>query len=236
MRLTPVFEASRFERLARHSAAIMLLVAGTGVASAQDQQTPRAIVDAPAIVSGEIIECSQSSLSVRTAQHQVLLFKLDDKTYVERENARIPSMLLKTGDTVDIVTDRNEPNQIRYAQLVRIAEAPPKEPAYRKRLPLNPLPVRTGISDHLIPRGRLTYAGLVTKKLDDRLVLRTRSEGEKVIFLRNDTNFRSEGRQVTLADLPLQMQVFVRAGKNWDSEVEAYEVVWGEILTPSSRH
>jgi hypothetical protein len=27
-------------------------------------------------------------------------------------------------------------------------------------------------------------------------------------------------------------RVFVRAGKSFDNEVEAYQVVWGEILQP----
>ena len=37
----------------------------------------------------------------------------------------------------------------------------------------------------------------------------------------------------TSASLHPNMRVFIRAGKNLDDEIEAYQVVWGEILTPN---
>jgi hypothetical protein len=67
----------------------------------------------------------------------------------------------------------------------------------------------------------------------DGLVLRTRAAGEKWIRMRSDTRFRQDGLLVEAEKLHSSTRVFVRAGPSLDGEVEAYEVVWGEILTPT---
>ena len=48
-----------------------------------------------------------------------------------------------------------------------------------------------------------------------------------------DTRFREDGLRVEPSSLHSSTRVFVRAGKNLDGEIEAYEIVWGEILTPA---
>jgi hypothetical protein len=64
------------------------------------------------------------------------------------------------------------------------------------------------------------------------MVLRTRIDGQKWILLRKDTRFREDGLLVEPSSLRSSTRVFVRAGPSLDGEVEAYEVVWGEILSP----
>jgi len=43
-----------------------------------------------------------------------------------------------------------------------------------------------------------------------------------------------EGQPAEVGSLRANLVVFVRAGKNLDQEVEAYQVVWGEILQPEN--
>jgi hypothetical protein len=37
---------------------------------------------------------------------------------------------------------------------------------------------------------------------------------------------------VDAADLKPTTRVFVRAGKNLDEQVEAYQIIWGDIMEP----
>jgi hypothetical protein len=85
----------------------------------------------------------------------------------------------------------------------------------------------------IAPRGTLTFTGMVLRRDDDGLVLRTRANGEKWILVRHDTRFKEDGLRVEPSSLHSSTRVFVRAGTNLDGEVEAYEIVWGEILTPA---
>jgi hypothetical protein len=64
------------------------------------------------------------------------------------------------------------------------------------------------------------------------LTLHTRNAGDQVILLRQDTRFLENGEIVEPSVLHPSMRIFVRAGRNLDNETEAFEVVWGEILTP----
>jgi len=87
--------------------------------------------------------------------------------------------------------------------------------------------------DLLAPRGNLTYSGVIARLTVDRLVLHTRQEGEKTILLRLDTRYLEGGTMVEAADLKPNTRVFVRAGKNLGDQIEAYQIIWGEILQPT---
>ena len=76
---------------------------------------------------------------------------------------------------------------------------------------------------------------MIAKLAADHLVLHTRQEGEKTILLRLDTSYLEGGTQVDAADLKPNTRVFVRAGKSLDDQIEAYQVVWGDILKPAGR-
>jgi hypothetical protein len=80
--------------------------------------------------------------------------------------------------------------------------------------------------------GNLTLSGVVSRVAGGRLVLHTRDDGQKSILLRADTRYVSNGELVTAAELRPNMRVFVRAGKDLQDQVEAYQVIWGSILTP----
>jgi len=66
----------------------------------------------------------------------------------------------------------------------------------------------------------------------DAMVLHTRLDGEKTIYLRRDTRFLEGGFQVASTELRTHTRIFVRAGRNLDNEIEAYQIVWGRIMDP----
>lgn len=188
------------------------------------------------LVRGELLEWdaagTSGELSIRTSGDQVFRFLFDPKTYVEREKQRIPVSKLRKGDALEIIADKAAGLNLRYARTVQVIERqpPPKLPVSLGRIRVYRSP-----TEHIAPRGNLTFAGVISRMTDERLVLRTRLEGEKIIFLRQDTRYLEDGSQVEASTLKPNTRVFVRAGKNLEDEIEAYQVVWGEILSPRGR-
>jgi hypothetical protein len=86
--------------------------------------------------------------------------------------------------------------------------------------------------DLIFPRGNLTFAGVIAKVSANRVVLHTRREGEKTILLRLDTRYLEAGAPVDAGELKPNTRVFVRAGRNLENQIEAYQIVWGQILEP----
>jgi hypothetical protein len=189
------------------------------------------------VVRGVVLECDTSitrgEFSVRTpGTNQVYRFTFDSRTYVERESRRVTMNAVQKGDSIEIVADRDESEPVHYARTVHVIEvrpAPSRRPmsAGRSRLYRSP-------TELFLPRGNLTYAGVIAKLTPERMVVRTRQAGEKIIVLRRDTRYMESGSIVEAADLKPNTRVFVRAGKNLDDEIEAYQIIWGEILKPHS--
>jgi hypothetical protein len=84
--------------------------------------------------------------------------------------------------------------------------------------------------DYFIQRGAMSFAGLVVKADATSLTLKTRS-GLQRLLLRSDTRYSDSGLRVDLAILDLlNRHVFIKAGHTPNGGVEAYQVMWGEIL------
>jgi hypothetical protein len=184
------------------------------------------------LVYGSLLECrssgSSGELTIRTTDNQVFRFAFDDRTYVEREQELSRPGKLEKGDWLEIVADETPNSAQRYARTVHVIE--------RKATPHLRTVARAtsyhGPADPLFPRGDLTFSGVVARLIGERLVLHTRAAGDKTILLRQDTSFVAEGKPVDGSALEPNMRVFVRAGKSPDNQLEAYQVVWGEILEP----
>jgi hypothetical protein len=190
---------------------------------------------APALVRGELLDCDVSpggggEFSVRTETHQVFRFTFDRKTYFEREKQRTSATGLEKGDLIEVVADRASEPVVRYARTVHVVDRPRRPPVSQGRY----RSYRTSL-DHIIPMGNLTFAGVVARLEVGRLVLRTRKDGEKTIVLRDDTRYLEGGVQVAADELKANTRVFVRGAKNFEDDIEAYQVVWGEILDPAAR-
>jgi len=187
------------------------------------------------IVRGTLIECDAIRLTVRTADNHTYGFVIDSKTFIERDNFRISCSKLDKAEPLEIVSDRSTEPGMMYARLITVVN--PETRSRRRAL----MAVRAPVEHEdptlsIAPRGSLTFTGMVLRVDEDGLVLRTRVDGEKWILVRHDTRFREDGLRVEPSSLHSSTRVFVRAGKNLDGEIEAYEIVWGEILTPARAH
>jgi hypothetical protein len=190
-----------------------------------------------AIVHGSLRECEISGgsgeLSIRAGDNEVFRFRFDQKTYFEREREMASPAKLQKDDWLEIVADKLPGSALRYARTVHVIEQKPGSnklsSAARRRL-------YSSTPDPLFPRGDLTFAGVVEQLNSERLVLRTRADGDKTILLRQDTSYLSGGEQVEASTLRANTRVYIRAGKNLDNQIEAYQVVWGEILEPDGAH
>jgi hypothetical protein len=184
------------------------------------------------LVHGSLLACERNGgsgeLTVRTENNQVFHFTFDDKSYFEREQELSTPGMLEKGDWLEIVVDRSSRSLLGYARTVHVME--------RKTLAHSRLMSRTETYhsplDSLFPRGDLTFSGVVEQLSAERLILRTRTQGEKTILLRQDTSYVADGDTVDSSALQPSLRVFVRAGTNLENQIEAYQVIWGEILKP----
>lgn len=191
----------------------------------------------PGIARGVLLECDAAQetgeLSIRSASHEVYRFRFDGKTYFEREKERIAAVKLRPGDLVEVVSDVLPGSMLRYARTVHVLDNRParrRPPTSAARL----LSWRRALDPLLLP-GDLTFAGIVVRLGGGEIVLRTRRGGEQVILLREDTRFVGNGVEAAASDLVLNLRVFVRASRNFENDIEARQVVWGEILAPAPR-
>ncbi len=152
--------------------------------------------------------------------------RFDGRTFFEREGRRIPIARLMPGDRLEVMSDRTTQNGLCFARRVKVVTGETVADLTRRS-------VRA--TDHFAPRGNLVYAGVVIRLDAKQLVLRMKDRTEQTIRLRPDTRFVSGGSPELLANLLINERVFVRAGLNLEDEVEAYQVVRGEILQPELR-
>jgi hypothetical protein len=173
-----------------------------------------------------------SDFSVRAEGDVLYLFHCDGKTWIEREHERVPVSGLHPGELVEVVSDR-DPNarySTHYARMVQvITQARPRAPV-RDGMYRFYRPDETKIGS---PASNFTYAGIVLEIVGERMVLRTRFDGEKIIYLRPDTRCLQEGSEVDAATIRPNTRVFIEAGKDANHDLEAFRVVWGAILEPA---
>jgi hypothetical protein len=183
------------------------------------------------MIRGHILEWDgepeAGTLVVRAETSSIYRLRFDAKTYFEWRERQISVSEAREGDRVEIVSDRAG-TLPGYARIVRIMEAPqPKRYATSR----NPLRYKSP-TEHFAPRGNLTFSGVVVKFDERQLVLRTWNREDKLLLLRNDTRYLGDGMQADHAALAVNARVFIRAGKNFEGDVEAYQIVWGQILRP----
>jgi hypothetical protein len=165
--------------------------------------------------------------AVRAADNQVFRYRFDTQTSVDRDQLASSVPRLESGDKVEVISDEVPGSLLRYARTVHVLEtSPPVHAVSPRRLRVYPLQERTS------PAGTLTYSGVIFRLNPERMVLHTREAGDQIILLRQDTRYLDNGDIVEPTDLQRNMRVFVRAGRTLFNEVEAYQVVWGQILMP----
>jgi hypothetical protein len=184
-----------------------------------------------AVIRGVLVETDPGpvgDLCVRVQDHHVYCYRFDAATAFERGGMQAGLMDLRPGDTVEVTPSPGPNPRLPRATLVRVILEPPAAP--RRRIAPRTDQSNTGFDD-LFPRGDLSFSGVVTRLTSERLLLATRSPGGLTeILLRQDTRFVHDGRPVAASALMPQARVFIRAARNLDGAIEAYQVMWGGIL------
>jgi hypothetical protein len=168
-----------------------------------------------------------------TWQNGVLQLRLDSgidyscqtstATFFERDRTRIHPAKLRSGEKVQVMSDRTSPGAKCFARMVKIVsehEAPFQWGSVRRA------------TESFAPRGSLVYAGVVVHQEEGAFTMRVRGGERQRIVLRHDTRFLDNGAAAGPEILVANRQVYVRAGFNTEEEVEAYQVISGEILQP----
>ena len=156
-------------------------------------------------------------LTVR-AGDQLVKFRFDARTYVERDNRPIEGAQLQPGEQVEVVSDLLAGATLRSAQSIHVLSPHPVE---RSRRPAaSP------------PKGDLTFSGLVLRVAGSQLVLRGRDGSEVEIALLPSTQYAANGDLVSAESLKPNMRVEVLAGRDVAGKVVAYQIVWGSMLSP----
>lgn len=190
------------------------------VLSACADEPPR-----PGMVSGRIENVDSSSIEFRSSTGVSYKCSFDNRTYMERDGQRIYSGALHPEDQVEIIADKNGTGC--YARTVRVVRVFSVTPQRR-----SPLPRPYRVFDTVFPRGNLTFAGVVRRLSPEMLVLKTRTDPEQIVLLRDDTRYLGDGLPAEFKNLAVNTRVFIRGGRNVENDLEAYQVVWGEIAGP----
>jgi hypothetical protein len=190
----------------------------------------------PAPVRGVVLErdagVAGGEFSIRLNSYEVLRYRFDSNTHVDRADYVEAVAALRPGEEVEVQSDFEAGSPLRYARTVRVI-VPTMQHASRMRRQsgrTDPQELFAG-SDPLFARGDMSVSGIVARVNSARLVLHTH-QGDRTILLRDDTRYLDNGASATAAALRPNMHVFVRAGRNLYDEVEGYQVVWGSILEP----
>ena len=203
---------------------VLVLLTVAGALTAQES-APVGIVQGR--VSLLMIRAGLGSLDITTDAGTVYQCGFDSSSLIERDKIRIPAAEIADKEKVELVVDRKRGRC--YARIIRVlGPSPVSSGRSRVRPPIRPF-------ESLFPRGNLTFAGVVLRTSPSMIVLRTRSEAEKMIMLRDDTRFLEDGMASNLGSLAVNTRVFVRGMRTFDDEIQAFQVVWGEIEGPKRR-
>jgi hypothetical protein len=164
----------------------------------------------------------------QSAGNRIYSCTYDNKTYIERDKRYITIASAEKGDSLEIVSDYRNDSTVCYARLVHVLDPQRARvvPGVRPRkAPSRPFEV-------FGPRGNMTLSGLVMGVGSNVLTLKSRRGDYQTIHLRADTRYSDEGQTAEAGNLRVNTLVFIRCSRNLENEVEAYHVVWGEILRP----
>jgi hypothetical protein len=163
------------------------------------------------IVRGDVVSRTGTEIAVRNATGAVNACSYDAHTYFEPKG-------LAAGYAVEVVADRQPGSTACYARMVQVAD--------RKRQRLT---IVESATKWLAPRGDLMFGGIVLRRGATTLTLKTH-DGEKTLVLRPDTRYWCDGLRSAVEELIVNTRVFVRAGRDFEGNVEVYQAAWGAIV------
>ncbi|MBL8231502.1 MAG: hypothetical protein JNL98_23605 [Bryobacterales bacterium] len=197
---------------------------GTPTSGTPTSGTPKPL---PPLTRGVFQDWAGSKTSgtfqFQTPDEQKHVCAFSPRTYFELDHKRAFITTLQTGNTVEVLSERTAEPPLCRALIVRVVL---ENTTLRVRRPFSPP------TEPILPRGNLLFTGIVVRTDDNAFLLRTRGGQSHWIQLRKDTRFGAEGLAVQREDLPMNRPVQIRAGRSFENAIEAYSIVWGEILKP----
>ena len=163
----------------------------------------------------------QGVLLARSAAGIVEGCGYDSLSIVQLSRQRITVAKLEPGDSIEIITDHKPGSRECYIRMLDVV--PPAPPPGRVK------PVAATRQTFDLPHGDRTISGVIIRRDARSLTLRTR-DGEQTVLLRKDTRYLGDGTQQDAASALVNTRVFVRAGPNLYGGIEAFQVMWGDIL------
>ena len=184
------------------------------------------------LLRGVLLERSgrkgSGELTIRTPDNRLFRYQFDSRTYIEREDVLIDGGSLLQGDRLEIVSDRSPDARVRYARTIHVILPPPAlHPLSMGRIWASRRP-----DERVLREPNLTLAGVVFRVDGGQMLVHTREEGDRAVLLRADTRYFQNGSEVDAEALKLNTRIFIEGGKNLRDEIEAYQVVWGDIFKP----
>ncbi len=167
---------------------------------------------------GSLLSIHSGSLEVRRADGVIYDCAYDAHTFFQRDRWPIQAGQLIAGEPVEVLSDRTPGTRACYTRMLSVVHAV----RGRTSLPQPPEPAPL--------RGSLTLAGLVIGENAASVTVRTRS-GQRTLRLRPDTSYSHNGSRLAAREPLTNQHVFVRAGRGSNGALEAYQIMWGEILS-----
>ncbi|MEZ5356039.1 MAG: hypothetical protein R2762_25675 [Bryobacteraceae bacterium] len=209
----------------------VFLLTASAIPAFGAEDTPE-LAPATRTVKGELVQWKIQGLAgvlaLRTEEPGLLRCRVLAGSRLMRAGIRIHPHGVRLGDTVEVLGYFSGASCTVVELHIRPFQGERKMVNGKFRSPLYP----RSYLDALWARGLLTFSGTVGRMNDGRMVIRTRRRGERSFALRDDTVFQNEGRQVERDTLESFTRVFVRASRTADGDLEAYQVMWGQILRP----
>lgn len=175
------------------------------------------------VVSGYISDIQPASFLLKTTTNKEFRCTYDHRTWFEQSRIRVPVNAFQPTDLVEIVADRRLiDGRPCYVRTVRLADLAKKESG-RMRITYR------AVTESIIPRGEYEWAGTVSELNPEKMVLRLRTGEYKTIVLRHDTRFLEDGVVSERERLRLHTRVSIRAGRNFEGNVEVYQIIWGAV-------
>ena len=145
----------------------------------------------------------------------------DSLSILQLSRQRVTVAKLEPGDPLEIIADHKPGSRDCYIRMLDVV--PPAPPPGRVK------PVAAVRPTFDLPHGDRTISGVIIRR-DARVITLRTHDGEQTLLLRKDTRYLGDGAQQDAASALVNTRVFVRAGPNLEGGIEAYQVMWGEIV------
>lgn len=177
------------------------------------------------IFEGRLVRVTGQKLELILEDGREWSCQTDGRTFIDRSRERLTLKDLKPGDFLELVTERHGIG-VCFARMIHVAGL---ERRFGGRGQMGSVRRST---ESFAPRGSVAITGVVRNLQSNSIELRTRQDGNMRFRLRPDTIFVRDGVRVEAGEVDRTQPVFIRAGYDFNGELEAYQVTWGAIVQP----